>query len=200
MRRRRTLIWAGIAGAVAGAAIVLALVHADGGSSPGAASSPAPPPSTAGSQPGASTPVVVPKASAGVAYLSDLHATGKLSEFVIQGPVEIGGSTYPKSISFYCNVGDATPFPVYRISRHARRFRATIGLAAGSPTQFRGAVMLLSGGRTLRTVTVGVRTPKTVDVGVRGLRTLRLECFGSGNSATGGEAVPVVWGNARFSG
>jgi hypothetical protein len=116
------------------------------------------------------------------------------------GPVRISGSIYPKSITFYCNVGDPTPFPKYALKHNARRFQGTLGLAANSPQQFRGILRLLGDGRTLQTVTVSVRKPKTVDVNVTGVHTLQLECFGSGNSYTGGEAVAVVWGNARISG
>jgi NPCBM/NEW2 domain-containing protein len=116
------------------------------------------------------------------------------------GPVKISGSVYPKSITFYCNVGDPTPFPKYTLKHNARRFQGTLGLAAHSPQQFRGILRLLGDGRTLQTVTVSVRKPKTVDVKVTGVHTLQLECFGSGNSYTGGEAVAVVWGNARVSG
>ena len=60
--------------------------------------------------------------------------------------------------------------------------------------------MLVGDGRTLQTVVVSVRKPKAVDLNVRGVHTLQLECFGGGNSYTGGEAIAVEWGNARFSG
>jgi hypothetical protein len=49
-------------------------------------------------------------------------------------------------------------------------------------------------------LTVSALKPKTVDLNVRRVHTLKLECFGSGNSTTGGEAVALAWGNARFSG
>jgi hypothetical protein len=49
-------------------------------------------------------------------------------------------------------------------------------------------------------VNVSVPKPKTIDLDLKGVHTLQLECFGAGNSATGGEAVDLVWGNARFSG
>lgn len=60
--------------------------------------------------------------------------------------------------------------------------------------------MLIGDGRTLGTFNVSARKPKTVDVSVKGVRRFRLECFGSGNSYTGGEAIAVLWGNARVSG
>ena len=63
-----------------------------------------------------------------------------------------------------------------------------------------GGVIMIGDGRTLRTLSISVLRPKTVDVNVTGVHTLQLECFGSGNSVTGGEAVAVAWGNARVSG
>jgi len=107
---------------------------------------------------------------------------------------------YPKSISFYCNVGDQTAFPEYTLDHNARRFQATIGLPASSSPDFKAGILLNGDGRTLRTFSVSVPKPKTVDVNVRGVHTLQLECFGSGNSVTGGEAVAVAWGNARVLG
>jgi hypothetical protein len=133
-------------------------------------------------------------------YLSDLRPSGDLGELVNHGPVKISRSIYPKSISFYCNVGDPTAFPAYNLQRNARRFQGTIGLAATSPRQFQAGILLTGDGRTLRTFTVSVSQPKTVDVDVRGVHALQLECFGAGNSSTGGEAVAVVWGNARVVG
>jgi hypothetical protein len=146
--------------------------------------------------------VVVPKSSStsSFSYLSDLDPSGNLSELVNHGPVKIAGSIYPKSISFYCNVGDPTAFPAYAVKHNARRFQATIGLGAELPTHFQAAVVLVGDGRTLRTFSVSARKPKTVGVDVTGVHTLQLECFGSGTSATGGWAVALAWGNARFSG
>ncbi len=128
-----------------------------------------------------------------------MKPSGNLGELVNRGPVKISGSIYPKSISFYCNVGDPTPFPVYRLKHNARRFRATIGLPAESPSQFGAAIMLIGDGRTLGTFNVTARKPKTVDVSVKAVHSFRLECFGSGNSYTGGEAIAAAWGNARVS-
>jgi NPCBM/NEW2 domain len=203
MLRGRTLFWMVIGSVVAAVAVVIALIQINSGTPPKAASSPVPPIS-AGSSPQASesAPVVVPETSStfSFSYLSDLKPSGDLAGLVIPGPVKISGSIYPKSISFYCNVGDPTPFPEYKLGHNARRFQATIGLAAGSPPEFQAGVLLVADGRTLRTITLSVSKPKTVDVDVRGVHTLQLECFGSGNSATGGEAVAVVWGNARVSG
>jgi hypothetical protein len=142
--------------------------------------------------------VVTPEASS--TYLSNLKPSGDLAGMVTPGPVKISGSIYPKSISFYCNVGDPTAFPTYKLKHHARRFEATIGLAAGSPPQFQAGILVVGDGRTLRTMIVSVPKPRNIDVSVRGIQTLQLECFGSGNSATGGEAVDVAWGNARVSG
>ena len=192
-----------VGGVVAAAVVVIVLIEAGSGTPTEAASSPAAPVSAGGgTQPAASVPVVVPKASgtSSFSYLSGLHPSGDLSELVAPGPVKISGSIYPKSISFYCNVGDPTPFPTYRLKHDARRFQATIGLADGSPSQFQGVIRLLGNGRTLRTFSVSVLKPKSVALDVTRLHTLQLECFGSGNSYTGGEAVRVVWGNARVSG
>jgi hypothetical protein len=200
MRRGRTLFWTITGSVVAVVAVVTAMIlvlsNADSATPSGAASSAARPGSShASSQ---SPPAVIPKASG--TYLSDLKPSGDLGGMVNPGPVKISGSIYPKSITFYCNVGDPTPFPTYPLKHNARRFQGTLGLAANSPQQFRGILRLLGDGRTLQTVTVSVLKPKTVDVKVTGVHTLQLECFGSGNSYTGGEAVAVVWGNARISG
>jgi hypothetical protein len=201
MPRRRTLVWTTIGTVVAVAAAVLVAIHLSSGSSPKAGSSPTPPSAaTTGSQAGEPTPVVTPKTSSSLSYLSDLKPAGDLAQLVIPGPAKISGSIYPKSISFYCNVGDQTAFPKYPLKHNARRFQATIGLADGSPSEFQAGVLLVGDGRTLRTVNVTVPKPKTIDINVRGVHTLQLECFGGGNSATGGEAVSLVWGNARVSG
>jgi NPCBM/NEW2 domain len=203
MRRRRTLFWTIMGGVVAAVAVVIALIHVNSDTPPKAASSPVPPSSaSASSQASGSVPVVIPQTSStsSLSYLSDLNPSGDLAELVIPGPVKISGSVFPKSITFYCNVGDPTPVPVYKLKHNARRFQATIGLAANSPPQFQAGVLLVGDGRTLGTFSVSVLKPKTVDVNVQGIHTLQLECFGSGNSATGGEAVAAVWGNARVSG
>jgi hypothetical protein len=191
-------LWAILGSVVALAAVVIAVIEVDSGSPSHAASSPAP----ATSSRAASAPVVIPKTSgtSSFSYLSAMHPSGKLGEMVNPGPVKISGSIYPKSISFYCNVGDPTAFPAYTLTRRARRFQATVGLPAQSPAQFRAILMLIGDGRTLRTFTVSARKPKTVAIDVTGLHTLKLECFGSGNSYTGGEAIAVAWGNARVSG
>ncbi len=194
-------MWAIVGSVVVLVAVVAVLIHVNSGASPHTASSTGPP-ASGGSTPQSSesAPVVTAKTSSTTAYLSDMHPSGGLGELVNPGPVKIAGSIYPKSISFYCNVGDPTPFPAYRLKRNARRFQATVGLGAASPPQFEAGIMLNGDGRTLRTFTVTVPKPKTVDVSVKGVHTLQLECFGSGNSATGGEAVPIAWGNARVSG
>jgi hypothetical protein len=133
-------------------------------------------------------------------YLADLAPAGKLSELVNQGPVKIDGSIYPTSIWFYCNVGDPTAFPKYKLGHNARRFQTTIGLEAKFPPQFKAGVILLGDGRTLGTFSVGAHKPKTVDVNVAGIHTLQLECFGSGQSSSAGWAISVAWGNARITG
>jgi len=200
MRRRRTLFLTIIGGVVAAVALVIVVIHVTSGSS-SAASSSVPPASTGGSsRGGASAPVVTPETSGTTSYLSDLTPSGDLAGSVTKGPVTIAGSVYPKSISFYCNVGDPTAFPVYKLKPHERRFEATIGLPAYASPQFNASVLLVSNGHTLRTINVSVPKPKTVDLDVQGIHALQLECFGAGNSATGGEAVPIAWGNARFSG
>jgi hypothetical protein len=193
--RGRTLLWTIIGSLVAAVAVAVALIEIDSGTPSGAT---APTSARASPQTTESAPVVPPKASG--AYLSDLKPAGDLGELVTPGPVKISGSIYPKSISFYCNVGDATAFPAYTLEHHARRFQATLGLPASSPPQFQAGVLLVGDGRTLRTITVSVPKPTPVDINVRGVHTLQLECFGSGNSATGGEAIALAWGNARVSG
>jgi hypothetical protein len=154
---------------------------------------------SASSPAGESAPVVIPKTSStsSFSYLSDLVPSGKLGELVNRGPVKIDGSIYPKSILFYCNVGDPTAFPAYKLEHNARRFQATIGLGAKFPPQFEAAVILVGDGHTLQTFTVSALSPKTVDVNVTGVHTLQLECFGSGGSPTAGFAIAVAWGNAR---
>jgi hypothetical protein len=132
-------------------------------------------------------------------FLSDLKPAGKLVELVNPGPVKILGSIYPKSILFYCNVGDKTAFPKYRLGHNARRFQATIGMGPKLPTAFQAGIILLGDGHTLGTYNVSGQKPKTVDVSVKGVHTLQLECFGGGQSATGGWAISVAWGNARIS-
>ena len=116
MRRGRTLFWTIIVSVVAAVAVVIALIQVNSDTSPGAASSPVPP-SSAGTSPqaGESAPVVVPETSStsSFSYLADLNPSGDLAGLVNPGPVKIAGSIYPKSISFYCNVGDPTPFPAY---------------------------------------------------------------------------------------
>jgi hypothetical protein len=132
-------------------------------------------------------------------YLADLKPSGDLREQVNPGPVKIDGSIYPKSILFYCNVGDPTPFPAYKLRHNARRFQATIGLEAKFPKNFEAGVILIGDQRTLTTFSVSATKPKTVDVNVKGIHTLQLECFGSGQSSTAGWAVSVAWGNARLT-
>jgi hypothetical protein len=145
--------------------------------------------------------VVTPPTSStsSFSYLSDLTSSGKLGELVVHRPVKISGSIYPKSISFYCNVGDPTAFPSYKLKHNARRFQATIGLAAKSPPHFEAGIILVGDGHTLRTLSVTGHKPQTVDVNVTGVHKLQLECFGSGTSSTAGWAIAVAWGNARIS-
>ena len=202
MQRGRALFWTIIGSVVAAVAVVVALIQVNSGTPPKAASSPVPPISASASPP-ASEPatVVTPETSStsSFSYLSDLNPSGDLGELVNPGQVKISGSIYPESISFYCNVGDPTVFPAYKLEHNARRFQATIGLGAKFPPHFEAGVILVGDGHTLRTLTVSALRPKTVDVNVTGVHTLQLECFGSGNSTTGGEAVAVAWGNARVS-
>ena len=203
MWRGRTLFWTILGGVVAAGAIVVALIQVSSGAPSRAASSPVPPVSASASHPaGESVPVVTPETSStySFSYLSDLNPSGEDVGVVTPGPVKISGSVYPKSISFYCNVGDPTAFPAYKLEHNARRFQATIGLAANSRPQYQAGVLLVGDGRTLRTFNVSVPKPKTVDVNVTGVHTLQLECFGAGASYAGGWAVAVAWGNARVSG
>ena len=200
MQRGRTLFWMIIGSFVAAVAIVTALILVNSGTPPKAASSPAPSISASASSPaGKSAPVVVPKTSStsSFSYLSDLVPSGKLGDLVNPGPVKIDGSIYPKSILFYCNVGDPTAFPAYKLEHNARRFQATIGLGAKFPPGFEAGVILVGDGHTLQTFTVSALRPETVDVNVTGVHTLQLECFGSGQSSSAGWAISVAWGNAR---
>lgn len=203
MRRGRTLFWMTTGSVVAAVAVVIALALVNSGPPPKAASSLVPSISArASSQASVSAPVVIPRTSSThpFSYLSDLIPSGKLGELVDHGPVKISGSIYPKSISFYCNVGDPTAFPKYKLGHNARRFQATVGIDGKLPPHYQAGVILAGDGRTLRTFSVSVLKPKIVDVNVTGLRTLQLECFGSGmTSSAGGWAVDVAWGNARVS-
>jgi NPCBM/NEW2 domain-containing protein len=200
MQRGRTLFWTIAGGIVAAVAAVIALILVSSGTPPKAVSSPAPSISASARPPaGESAPVVIPKTSgtSSFSYLSDLVPSGKLGELVNPGPVKIDGSIYPKSILFYCNVGDSTAFPAYKLEHNARRFQATIGLGAKFPPHFEAGVILVGDGHTLRTFTVSALRPRSVDVNITGVHTLQLECFGSGQSSTAGWAVSVAWGNAR---
>jgi hypothetical protein len=200
MQRGRTLFGTIIGSIVAAVVVVIALILVNSGTPPKAASSPAPSISASASSPaGESAPVVIPKTSStsSFSYLSDLVPSGNLGELVNPGPVKIDGSIYPKSILFYCNVGDPTAFPAYKLEHNARRFQATIGLGAKFPPHFEAGVILVGDGHTLRTFTVSALRPKTVDINVQGVHTLQLECFGSGQSSTAGWAISVAWGNAR---
>ena len=200
MRRGQKLFWTITGSIVAAVAIVIALVLVNSGTPPKTASSPVPSASASASPHASpSAPVVIPETSStsSFSYLSDLTPSGNLSELVNPGAVKISGSIYPKSISFYCNVGDPTAIPAYKLKRNARRFQATIGLEAKWPPHFQAGVLLVGDGRTLRTFSV--LKPKTVNVNVTGIHTLQLECFGSGQSSTAGWAVAAAWGNARIS-
>lgn len=201
MQRGRALFWTIIGSAAAVLAVVIVFILVDSDAPPKAASSPAPSISASASSPAnESAPVVIPRTSgtSSLSYLSDLAPSGNLGELVSSGPVKIDGSIYPKSISFYCNVGDQTAFPAYKLAHNARRFQAIIGLGATFPPHFGAYVILVGDGDTLRTFTVSALRPKTVDVNVTGLHTLQLECFGSGQSPSAGWAISVAWGNARI--
>ena len=200
MLRGGTLFWTIIGSVVAAVAVVIALILVNSGTPPKATSSPVPSISASASSPaGEPAPVVIPKTSStsSFSYLSDLVPSGNLGELVNPGPVKIDGSIYPKSISFYCNVGDPTAFPAYKLEHNARRFQATIGFGAKFPPHFEASAILVGDGHTLRTFTVSALRPKTVDVNVTGVHTLQLECFGSGQSSSAGWAISVGWGNAR---
>src|SRR5690242_880979 len=207
MQRGRTLLWTAIGSAVAAVAVVITLILVNSGTPPKAASSPAPsvsasagPKASASPKASESAPVVVPETSSTSSYLSDLRPSGKLGNLVNPGPVKVSGSIYPKSISFYCNVGDPTAFPAYKLKHNIHRFQATVGLAAKFPPTFEAGVILVADGQYLRTFSVTGAKPKTIDVNVTGVHTLQLECFGSGTSESAGWALSVAWGNARFTG
>jgi len=200
MRRGRTLVWTIIGSVVAAVAVVIALVLVNSSPPPKAASLPQPSASVSASPHASpSAPVVVPETSSTASYLSDLKPAGNLGNLVNPGPVKISGSIYPKSISFYCNVGDPTAFPAYKLKHSARRFQATIGLAGKPPPNFAVGVVILGDGQYLQTYNVTAEKPKTVNVNIKGVHTLQLECFGSGQSSTAGWAVAASWGNARIS-
>jgi len=202
MQRGRALFWTITGSFVAVVAVVTALILVNSGTPPKAVSSPAPSISASASSPAReSAPVVIPKTSStsSFSYLSDLAPSGNLAELVNPGPVKIDGSIYPKSILFYCNVGDPTAFPAYKLEHNARRFQATIGLEAKYPPNFGAGIILVGDGRYLQTFSVTALKPKTVDVNVTGVHTLQLECFGSGGSPTAGFAIAVAWGNARVA-
>jgi hypothetical protein len=200
MRRGRALFWTIIGSVVAVAAVVIALILVNSGAPPKSASLPASSISASASSPaGESAPVVIPKTSStsSFSYLSDLAPSGSFADRVNPGPVKIDGSIYPKSILFYCNVGDPTAFPAYKLERNASRFQAIIGLGANLSPHLEAYVILVADGHTLRTFTVSALRPRTVDVNVTGVHNLQLECFGSGESLTAGWAISVAWGNAR---
>ena len=203
MQRGRALFWTIAGSVVAVVAVVIALILVNSDAPPKAASSSAPSISASASSPaGESAPVVIPKTSStsSFSYLSDLAPSGNLGELVNSGPVKIDGSIYPKSISFYCNDGDPSAYPAYKLEHNARRFKATIGLEAKWPPHFQAGVSLLGDGRTLRIFSVSVIRPKTVDVNVARVHILQLECFSSGmTSSSEGWNVAVSWGNARVT-
>jgi hypothetical protein len=202
MQRGRTLFWVIIGSVVAAVAVVIAVIQVNSGSPPKAASPPVHPISaSASSQAAKSAPVVIPRTSgtSSFSYLADLTPSGNLAELVNRGPVKISGSIYPKSISFYCNVGDPTAFPSYKLKQNARRFEATIGIKAKSPTNFQAGIILNGDGHAIRTFNVSALKPKTINVNVTGVHSLQLECFGSGTSSTAGWALAISWGNARVS-
>src|SRR5215831_1463254 len=200
MQRGRIVFWAIAGSIVAAVAAVISLVLVNSGTPPKAASSRvhhiSASPSSHASK---SAPVVIPETSSTSSYLADLKPSGKLAGRVNLGPVKISGSIYPKSISFYCNVGDPTAFPAYKLKHSARRFQATIGLAGKPPPNFAVGIVILGDGKYLQTYNVTAQRPKTVNVNVKGVHTLQLECFGSGQSSTAGWAVAAAWGNARIS-
>lgn len=201
MRRGRALFWTIIGSIVAVVAVVTAFVIVNSGTPPKAASSPAPSISTsASSSPAEAAPVVIPTASgtSSFSYLSGLVPAGRFGELVNSGPVNIDGSVYPKSISFYCNVGDPTALPEYKLDHNARRFQATIGLGGKYPPHFEAGIILVADGHTIRTFTVSALRPQTVDFNVTGIHTIQLQCFGYGQSPSAGWAVSVAWGNARI--
>lgn len=203
MRQGRTLLWM-ITGSIAAAmAVVIALILVNPSTPPKAASSLVTPiAASASPQARESAPVVIPKTSStsSFSYLADRTPSGSFGELVDPGPVEIHGSIYPKTISFYCNDGDPAAWPVYKLKQNARRFEATVGLADRFPPHFLAGVSLVGDGRTLRTFSVSVLRPKTVDVNVTGVHTLQLECFSTSmTSSAGGWNVEVAWGNARVS-
>src|ERR1700734_2123713 len=178
MQRGRALFWTIVGSAVAVLAVVIAFILVNSDAPPKAASSPTPSISASASSPaGESAQVVIPKTSStsSFSYLSDLVPSGNLGELVDPGPVKIDGSIYPKSILFYCNTGDPTAFPGYKLEHSARRFQATIGFGAKFPPHFEAAAILDGDGHTLGTFIVSALRPKTVDVNITGVHTLQLD-------------------------
>jgi len=201
MLRGRALFWAITGSVVAIVAVVITLILINSGTPPKAASSPSPSISARASSPAAkSAPVVIPKTSStsSFSYLSDLVPSGTLGELVNKGQVKVDGSIYPKSIWFYCNTGDPTAFPSYKLKDNASRFQATIGLGGKFPPQFDAAAILVGDGHTIGTYVVSALRPATIDVNVTGVHTLQLQCFGGGQSLSAGFAISLVWGNARI--
>jgi hypothetical protein len=200
MRRGRTLLWTITGSLAAIVAVVIVLVLVNSGTPPKAASSPVHRVSASASpQASKPAPVIIPSGSS-FSYLADVAPAGKLTELVDPGPVKLTGSIYPKSIAFYCNDGDPAAFPQYKLKRNARRFEATIGLAAKWPPHFPAGVSILGDGRTIALFSVTGLTPKTVDINVRGIHVLQLECFSTGmTSSSEGWNVEVSWGNARIT-
>lgn len=204
MPRGRTLSWTIIGSVVAAVAVVIALIEVNSGTAPKAASSPVPHISaSANSKAGRSAPVVIPRTSStsSFSYISDLTSSSSLSGLINPGPVKIYGSIYPKSISFLCDDGDLSTFPaIYRLKHNARRFEATVGIAAQWPAHSLAGVSIVGDGRTLQTFDVSILNPKTVDVNITGVHSLTLECFTPGTTASGGGwNVEVAWGNARVT-
>jgi hypothetical protein len=210
MPRGWKLFWTVIGSVAAVAAVVIALLEVNSGTSPKSGSSPlaassrVPHPSASASpRPSKSDPVVIPRTSgrSPFSYIADLSSTSKLAELIYPGPVTIYGAIYPKSISFYCDDGDLPTFPaVYRLKSNARRFEATVGVEAKWPAHYLAGISVVGDGRTLRSFNVGVLKPKTIDVNVTGVHVLTLECFTPGMTSTAeGWNVEVSWGNARVT-
>jgi hypothetical protein len=202
-RSGQALFWTALGSIAAVAAVIVALTQTNTSGSPNTSTSPAPVVSSSSSS-------IVPASSPAtesthpspsrpsLAYLLDMTPSGDLGQFVTPGVVKIFGSTYPKSISFYCGTtGDDSP-GTYALDQSATRFESAVGVEANWPTDYTVGVSVVGDGRTLQTFSVSVLKPTTVNIDVVGVHLLQLECtFAVDASGTGGWNVAVAWGNAR---
>src|SRR5260370_4419816 len=145
------------------------------------------------------TPAAAPALTGTPEYLSDTTpANDPYGDLVTPGLVKIYGSTYPKSISFYCNSAGDNNYPTYTLDQDARTFKATIGVEAKWPTDYLVGASIVGDGHTLKIFSVSVLKPMSIEIIVVSIHLLQLECSDAVDaSGTGGWPVTVAWGNAR---